>query len=231
MSVAKQLFQLQELDLEIESKEQTLRQKDSQLGEDRVVTIARAKLAEEQQQLGELVHQQRSAEWEIDDLDSKITAVEKQLYGGKIINPKELASLQHEVNTLKAKQDQLENKALEIMDRVELAEARVADASSEVKKVESEWQHQQQQLSAEIDQLKSELPELQRKRQLLSGEIDPQAVEFYERLREQRGEVVAKVEQGICRGCRISLSSSELQRARSGNMVQCSSCGRILFLP
>ena len=81
------------------------------------------------------------------------------------------------------------------------------------------------------NQLKGELSELQRKRQLLSGEIDPQAVEFYEKLREQKGQTVAKVEQGICRGCRISLSSSELQRARSGNLVQCSSCGRILFLP
>ena len=41
----------------------------------------------------------------------------------------------------------------------------------------------------------------------------------------------ARVEQGICRGCRISLPTTDLQQARSGKLVQCSSCGRILFLP
>ncbi|MEE8619379.1 MAG: C4-type zinc ribbon domain-containing protein [Dehalococcoidales bacterium] len=34
----------------------------------------------------------------------------------------------------------------------------------------------------------------------------------------------------MCRGCRISLSAAELQQARSGSLVQCSNCGRILFL-
>ena len=231
MGVAKQLYQLQEVDLEIESNEQALRQKGSQLGESQAVIGAQSKLTSEQQRLDELRHQQRSAEWEIDDLVSKITAAEEQLYSGRIRNPKGLASLQHEVNTLKANRDQLENKALEIMDQVELAEASVAAKSSELKKLESEWHSQQQQLSTEIDQLKSKLSDVKQKRQLLSVEIDPQAVDFYEKIRKQKGQSVAKVEQGICRGCRISLPSSELQQARSGNLVQCSSCGRILFLP
>jgi len=38
------------------------------------------------------------------------------------------------------------------------------------------------------------------------------------------------VEQGICRACRISLSANILQKARSGQPVQCGSCGRILFI-
>ncbi|MDI6814491.1 MAG: hypothetical protein QMC90_00160 [Dehalococcoidales bacterium] len=42
---------------------------------------------------------------------------------------------------------------------------------------------------------------------------------------KQRGTAVAKVEQGLCRGCRISLSTAKLQQARSGSLVQCSSCG------
>ena len=229
MGVVKQLYQLQELDLDVESNEKALSQKISQLGESQAVVKTQTELTSEQQRLDDLRHQQHSAEWDIDDLTSKITTAEGQLYGGKITNPKELTSLQHEVNTLKANRDQAENNALEIMDQVEQAEASRTALTEELEKLKGEWHSQQQQLSSEIDNLKVKLSDLQQKRQRLSDEIDPQALELYEKLRKQKGQAVAKVEQGICRGCRISLSSSELQQARGGNLVQCSSCGRILF--
>ncbi|MBA7599602.1 hypothetical protein ES703_06638 [subsurface metagenome] len=231
MGVAKQLYQLQEVDLELESNEQALRQMTGQLGESQAVIRAQTRVASGQQRLDELRHQQHSTEWEIDDIVGKITTAEEQLYSGRIKNPKELTSLQHEVNMLKARRDQLETGALEIMDQVELAEASVAAASGEFKKLEAEWHNQQQQLSADIEKLKSKLSDLRHKRQLLSVEIDPQAIEVYDRLKKQKGQAVAKVEQGICRGCRISLPFSELQQARSGDLMQCGSCGRILFLP
>ena len=231
MSVAKQLYQLQEIDLEIESNELALEQITSQLGESQAVVTVQAKLTLEHQRLGELERQQHSAEWEIDDFSSKITAAEEKLYGGRIRNPKELTSLQHEVDELRARRDQLEDKALAIMEQVELVTASVASKSNKLKALEAEWRSQQQQLSTEMEQLKTIVSELNHKRQLLSAKIDPQAVEFYHELKKQKRTAVAKVEQGICRGCRISLPTTELQQTRSGSLVQCSSCGRILFLP
>ena len=231
MSIAKQLYQLQEVDLELESVEQALSQIASQLGESQAVLKIQAELRSEHERLEELRRQQRSTEWEIDDLVNKLAAAEEKLYGGSIKNPKELTSLQHEVEGLKARRDQLEDKALEIMSQVELAEANIATKSSELKKLEAEWHSQQQQLSTNMEQLKTTLSDLKHKRQLLSVKIDPQAIEFYQELRKQKGRAVAKVEQGICRGCRILLPTTELQRARSDSLVQCSSCGRILFLP
>ena len=230
MTVTKQLYQLQEIDTGIESAEQALSQKTSQLGNRQALDNAQSQLASQQQRLDELRSQQHAAEWEVDDMLSKIAAAEDQLYGGKITNPKELSSLQHEVSTMKAKSDPLENKALEIIDQVEAAEKSAAAATSELKKMEDDWQRQQQQLADEIEQLKSSLADLKQKRQQLSEEIDSQAVTLYEKIRHQKKPPVAKVEQGICRVCRISLSASELQRARSGQPVQCGSCGRILFL-
>ena len=63
----------------------------------------------------------------------------------------------------------------------------------------------------------------------VQGELE-QAIEVYQDLKKHKGTAVAKVEQGICHGCRISLPISELQQTRSGSLVRCSSCGRILFL-
>jgi predicted nucleic acid-binding Zn-ribbon protein len=230
MSVAKQLYQLQEIDLEIEANEQALRQIASQLGESQALVKTQTKLASEKQRLEELKQQQQSWEWEIDDLVSKLTAVQERLYGGSIKNPKELSSLQHEVEGFKSKREQLEDKALEIMEQVELTEASVATKSNEFKELEAEWQSQQQQLSGNMEELKTTLADLQHKREALSTSIDPEKIELYNKLKKQKGTAIAKVEQGICRGCRISLSAAELQQARGGNSVQCSNCGRILFL-
>lgn len=230
MSVAKQLYQLQEVDLELESTEQALRQVASQLGESEVVVGARSKLAVEHQSLEELNRQQRSVEWDIDDLTSKLAIMEGELYSGRVRNPKELANLQHEIDLLKARCRQLEDRALEVMDQVELTTVNVATQNSELKVLEVEWHHQQQQLSANLEQLKTVLSDLENRRQLVIADIDPQTVRVYQELKKQKGTAVARVEQGICRGCRISLPITELQRTRSGSLVRCSSCGRILFL-
>jgi len=230
MSVVKQLYQLQEVELEIESNEQALAQIARQLGESQAVVRARTKLKLEQQHLEELRRQQHAAEWEIEDLVSKLTTAEGKLYSGRIKKPKELTNLQHEVDGLRVRRDQLEDKALAIMDRVELSTTSVDTLSNELKTLEAEWHSQQQQLSTNMEQLKTILSDLKHKRQLLSVKIDPQAIELYQELKKQRRQAVARVEQGICRGCRISLPTTELQRARGDSLVQCSSCGRILFL-
>lgn len=230
MSVAKQLYQLQEIDLELESNERAQNQIAGQLGESKEIASIKTKLAGEQQRLEELSHQQQSAEWEIDDLTVKVTANEDKLYGGAIKNPKELSNLQREVDELKDRRAKKEDGALEIMDRVELATASVTTMNDELKRLETEWQSQQKELSAKLEQLKSAHSDLTQNREFLSAEIEPQAIEVYLELIKQKGTAVAKVEQGTCRGCQIALPTSELQQARSGNLVRCSSCGRILFL-
>ncbi len=230
MAITRQLYQLQELDTEIEHEEQTLNQKVSQLGDRQTLDSAQSRLASEQQRLEELKRQHHDAEWDVDDLLSKIAAAEEKLYGGKITNPKDLSGLQHEVTTMKTRSDQLENKALEIIDRLEAAEKSVATATSDYQKMEDEWHRQQQQLSNDIEQIKTSLADLKQKRKQLSEQIDPPAIALYEKIRQQKNQAVAKVEQGICHACRISLSASALQRARSGQPVQCSTCGRILFI-
>ena len=230
MGVTKQLYQLQELDLEIDSQEQALSQTMSQLGESPAVLRVQGQLQSEQARLEELRRKQHSAEWEIEDISTKLAPAEKKLFSGDIKNPKELANLQHEVEMLKAKRSQMEEKALEIMEQVELSETGVTKINGELETLKAEWQRQQQELSDSVERLKAVLSDLKGKRQLLSAEISPQAVELYQGLRKERGTAVARVEQGICRGCRISLPTTELQQARSGNLVKCSSCGRILFL-
>ncbi len=230
MTLTKQLYELQELDTDIENTQQTLDLKTSQIGKRDILDAAQNRLNTEQKNYEELKHQRRDIEAELEDVTGKIKAANDQLYGGRVTNSKELSNLQHELNTLKGLNDQIETKELEIMDRVEAAEKSAATLTADFQKLKTEWQQEQQQLTADITLLQKTLAELKAKRQVVITQIEPSALSLYERIRPQKKQAVAKVEQGICRACRISVSASTLQKARSGQPVQCGSCGRILFV-
>lgn len=230
MATTKQLFHLEETDAEIEAEEQALAEKNGQLGNRKVLEDAQAKLEAVKNRLAGLKAEQRNAEAEVEDITSKINAADEQLYGGKITNPKELSSLQHEVGTFKEKRDHLETGALEIIDRVEAAEKAMAAGTAAFGKLEAEWQQRQKELVVEIKQHKGRLKELNETREQQAGEINAEALALYENIRRSKKPAVARVEQGICRSCRISLSASELQRARAGQPIPCGSCGRILYV-
>ncbi len=230
MSIASQLYQLQEIDTELESDEHAVSHITLQLGDNKTVTEAQARLDAERRHLAELTKQQRAIEADIADLTSKITTIDKKLYGGRVGNPKELTDLSHESEGLKKQRSQLEEKELEIMEQVELATGSVTGLISELNRIQTEWQNQHKQLSLDLENVKTSIANLKEKRQLLVGGIDPEAVTVYQGVKKQRGTAVARVEQGLCRGCRISLPVSEFQKAKTGALVRCGSCGRILYL-
>ena len=116
------------------------------------------------------------------------------------------------------------------MDQSEITRKTIAGGKEELAKLETQWQAQQKQLAAELEQLKAAHTDLESKRQQLINLIDTSAVSTYQELRQRKGLAVAKVERGICQGCRIVLPNTDLQQAKGGGLVRCSSCGRIIFL-
>ena len=230
MSIAKDLYRLQEVDLALEANNQAQKRVSALIGESQIVLKAKARLAEEQNNLGKFTSQQKSIEWEIDDLTAKIKDTEKKLYGGKIFNSKELSSLQQETDDLKKRRSVLEDKSLGLMDDLELTTKAIASSKDELAKLEIEWQAQQKQLIVELEQLKADQITSESNRQQNIALIDADTLFTYQELRKRKGVAVAKVEQGICQGCRITLPNTDLQRAKGGGVVRCSSCGRIIFL-
>jgi len=221
---------LQEVDTELESDEKAVTRINIQLSDNTAVTEAQSRLDSARQHLAEQGKQQRSLENDIADITSKLTTVEKELYGGKVRNPKELTDLNRESEGLKTKRSQLEEKELGIMEQVEAASVTVTNLTGELKNLQAERQSQQKQLSTELEKVKEAIAGLKEKRKLLVEGIDPEAVTIYDGVKRQRGTAVARIEQGLCRGCRITLPVTEFQRAKTGNLVRCGSCGRILYL-
>lgn len=230
MSIAQKLYQLQEIELEIESDEKALSRCLGRLGESEAINRLKSRIQATSKQLEELEQKQNSAEWQTEDIEAKLAAAKEKLYSGRVTNPKELASLQQEEKSLEAQCGRLEEETLQIMEQVEAVTADLAALDGELKELEEGWRNQQKELSAEIEGLKESISELKGKRELALADIDTETLDYYNRLKKQKGWAVAKIEQGTCRSCRISLSTAELQRARGDQLVECNSCRRILFL-
>jgi predicted nucleic acid-binding Zn-ribbon protein len=200
------------------------------LGESQEIAAVRKEYDEEQQHLDELKKRQHTSEWEIDDYNTKIMEIEEKLYSGRIKNPKELANLQHEAEGFKGQRSQVEDRVLEIMEQIAQGEARAASLAGRLEKLEEAWRQEQAQLQAEAAQRKAIIAELQQKRQTQVSDIEPATVGIYQEIKRQKGRAVAKLERGTCRACGITLSTAQLQQAKSKQMLRCRNCGRILVL-
>jgi len=227
---AKKLYQLQVLDLKIEAARRSLEVIRSKLGVSQTLVAAQAELKTRTKRLDELSREQKALEWEIEDLSGKIAELEKRLYGGKVSNPKELSGMQQDDEVLKKRRKQAEDRALEIMEQRELTSAGVKSWQDNLVEVEKVWRIEQSAFDKEAGELVEQIKLLEQQRKENSSGLEDTLTGLYDKLKAQKGNAAAIVEQGVCQGCRISLSQAQLRQVRTGSLVQCGNCGRVLYL-
>lgn len=230
MSLAGQLHMLQQLDLELQEKQQELSDVENKLSDNKALLAAETKLASQKQQLEDARKKQKSSEWELDDLQEKIRQVDSKLYGGKTKDPKELVNLEKEVKGLKSQIRTKEDSLLGLMSQVEQIESDVRATAEESEHLKREWTQGQETLGPRKGELEIELAGLKGERSRLAQQIDSEALDTYERIRLARGQAVVKVERGRCLGCHIAVPTSQWQKAKAGDLIQCNNCSRILYL-
>nr|HET6902267.1 C4-type zinc ribbon domain-containing protein [Ktedonobacteraceae bacterium] len=229
--IAAALFQLQQLDLELErltAEQQAIAQS---LQGNATLQKARAEHTRAQQQLHSGLQAQKEAEWALEELSQRLAAHEQRLYGGTVINPKELSTLQQEVQRLRAQHSRQEDTALEVMDAAESLQEQARQKAAALQQAEEQWKLASASIVAQRDKLAIRQQEVQSKRTQQAANIDAAYITRYDAMRRtKQGRAVSKVEQNSCQWCRVILTPSELQRVRTSEQLQtCSNCGRILY--
>ncbi len=230
---AASLYQLQQLDAEldrIQSEAQTI---SAALQNDVATRQATQEREDAQRALQQRQQTLRAAEQELADLAARIQGHQTRLYSGSIANPRELGSLQQEIQHLRALQNTQEDRVLEAMAAVEDAQAHVASKIAQQATAQHARQQEQTILTERQRQGEARLAELRQRRQSLADTIEPPLLQRYEQIRRTRGgKAVALAEGGACQGCRVTLTASDMQRLRtSAEVITCSNCGRMLYLP
>ncbi|GAB4429009.1 MAG: hypothetical protein Fur0044_26780 [Anaerolineae bacterium] len=232
MSRAQQLYQLQTLDSELDKINQQLAGIAAQLGESEVLKKARVEAGAAEKTWRQAQAAMQDLTLEVKSLAEKIAQQEKVLYQGKALSAKEAANLQDEINSLKRRHSQREERLLEAMVGAEESEIQLKRAQTELTQVEADWQATQEQLTQQQAALKARAVELKQHRPVIIKVIDPDDLEEYDDLRPRKaGRAVAMIKDGICLGCGVAASSSRIQHARAETeLVYCGTCGRILYV-
>jgi predicted nucleic acid-binding Zn-ribbon protein len=230
MSLAGQLYKLQQLDLELQKKQQELTEVQNQLSDNKALIAAESRLASQTEQLEDGRKKQKNSEWELEDVQEKIRQIDSKLYSGKTRDPKELVNLEKEVKGLKSQTVAKEDALLRLMTLVEEAEAGVRTTAGELERLKKEWEQRQESLTPRKGEIEIALAGLKAGRNRAVEQIDSEAFNIYERIRLATGQAVVKVEGGRCLGCHITVPTSQWQKARAGDLIQCNNCSRILYL-
>ncbi len=230
MSLAGQLYKLQQFDLELQKKQQELNEVENQLSDNKALVVAESKVASQKEQLEDAKRKQKSSEWELEDLQEKVRQIDSKLYSGKTKDPKELVNLEKEVKGLKSQIRAKEDALLGLMSQVEEIEAEVKTTAEELERLNQEWEQRQETFRPRKSEIETVLAKLRGDRNRLAQQIDSEAFNVYERIRLTRGQAVVKVERGRCLGCHITVPTSQWQKAKAGDLIQCNNCSRILYL-
>jgi len=229
--VAALLFQLQQLDLELDRINAEQQSVTNTLQSNTTLRKLRSEYAHAQQQAQASLLTQKEAEWALEDLNSRLKVQEQRLYNGTVVNPKELQSLQQESQRLRAQQSRQEDVVLEVIDMAESLQEMARSKLVALQQAEQAWEQESSDLVTRRDHLEKKKQDLQAKRSKMVSTLDAELLSRYNTMRRMKqGRAVSKVEQNSCQWCRVILTPSELQRVRTSSELQmCTNCGRILY--
>ena len=232
MTTVKQLYALQEVDLDLDRVYKALEEAEQELQIEISIENLESSLQDERERLQEVELLQRDNQMEIEARRERSETLETQLYDGSMINARDLEALQLEAANVRHLLEQDEAMSLELSIQVEETRSRCGSLDQQLSEIRARWEAQQVELNRRIEGLRAEQGEFEQQRELLAARFDPATLQRYETLRKSKGgRAVAKVERDLCQGCRMSLPTQLRQRVKSGRQaVNCSSCGRMLFV-
>lgn len=231
MSQVHQLYKLQQIDSEINEKKKRLGEVLQLQKGNPALNSARARLETAVSDLNQWKAKQQDKNLELKSLRDKRKSSENRLYSGNVKNPKELSDLQTEIESLGRRVDSLEEELLEIMIYLEDAETEHTTSEEAVTKLEAQWETETGGLKAEQNELALRLHHLMQSRKDHLPTVDATAMREYSALSNKKGGVaVAKMRVNKCMACQITNSDQKAKDAKSGKIVHCAGCGRIIYV-
>lgn len=180
----------------------------------------------------DLVRDQERAEADVEQVRARSKHDQELLNGGTIGDPKQLQNLQHEIESLARRQSELEDVELEIMDRVEGAQAAVAQLAAQKSELAVEREALVETVRVLHEEIEAEKAMVTGDRVRIAEGIPADLLALYEKIRvDHSGVGAARLYRGRCEGCRLELPPNEIEALRNANVsavVRCEECRRIL---
>jgi predicted nucleic acid-binding Zn-ribbon protein len=228
------ILELQLLDNEImqaNTKLKSLPEIEQLLHIDKRITLATDELSTVKAEADQIALELRRGEVDVETVTDRIKKDEARLASGNA-TPKELEQLQHEVGTLKKRQEALEEIELEIMMRSDAIGARRDTLTTDLASLETLKSEINSRLATASGQINTLISDKNQARLLVVAKIEKPLLDLYEKIRGNGGGVGAAALVGNkCNGCNLAINAVEMERIKSlskDELLRCEECRRIL---
>jgi uncharacterized protein len=194
------------------------------------VRQAEEQLEETRQQLKELrgTHDRKSLDLKTNE--SKIADLRARLNAAT--NNREYDIIRGQIDADTSAKSVLEDEILEMLEKVDRIqtgireqESRIAELRQQTQKFAGEFEQKAVELNERRDKLDSQI------KQAESGLTGDLAVRYRRLLDAHGADALAPVENNVCSLCYVQVTPQSRVLLRSGHVIFCGSCGRLLYLP
>ena len=164
-------------------------------------------------------------------VSDKIAKFESELYGGKIVNPREVEAYEKELGILRKQRVELDDRILAIMEALPSHQAAADKLDAAIAEKKKQLLDLQRKAMATKTQLEADFKTKTAQRPEVAKDQNPAILAKYEQIRKNHNgigmaEVVHKKQ---CGACGTMLPVRTLQACLDDKTVTCETCHRILY--
>lgn len=177
-----------------------------------------------------LAQEQQDLELKGKSLDEKAQKLEKELYGGKIVNPREVEAHQKEIENIKRQRSQIDDRLFELMELLPAAKKVAQPYEEKIAQRKRDLAAHQKGVLELKAKLEADFKARAAQRPILAKEISPSLLARYDAIRHKLDGVgMTEVKDTMCTSCGTHLPLKIIEAAIDGRVVVCESCHRIIY--
>lgn len=183
-------------------------------------------------EVADLTAEQKRADADVEQVKARRERDQGMIDAGSITDPKALQRMLGELESLQRRISDLEDVELDVMERLETAQAQLDQHTAALAKIDEEAQGLEIARAQKAGELDDQLAATVAERNAAVAGLPEDLLALYEKLREAKGGVgAAALRARECGGCRLTLNASDLAviaKAPADEVVRCEECSRIL---
>lgn len=182
--------------------------------------------------VADLTEEQARADADVEQVKTRRERDQGMIDAGSITDPKALQRMLGELESLARRISDLEDVEIDVMQRLEDAQAELEHRTAALEKIDREAAELTEVRNRKAAELERELAEIAAERLTAVTGMPEDLMTLYEKLRTTKGGVgAAPLTRKECQGCRLTLNAADLAviaAKPADEVVRCEECDRIL---